>query len=411
MRRALLLLASLALHAPSAHAAEQTVAGWVELSGRASAAGLGFDEGGLGALRSGYGDGGSAALRAVLEHDWQIDDAFATHLVVSGWSDPYPAVGVTEAWLAWAPAPRSAWRWRARGGAFLAPFTLESTDRGWTTPYALSPAVLDAWLGEEVGVTGLELELRRLAAPTGGDHDLALRIGAFRGGDTAGTVLSWRGWAANDRVTPFNHTLALPVRAPFLPGGIYEGGGGRTDPFLEIDGRPGYYALATWRWRDRFELRGGRYDNRADPLRFAEGQIGWRTRFDTLGAVWHGARYELIAQWLQGDTLAGTKTSPYGVYDEYAAGYLLVSRRLAGERRVSLRYERFFVTDDDANPDDDNRQDGVGAALAWRRPVDATSELLIELRWIASERPERALLGEPVGRDERQLQVALRRRF
>lgn len=404
LRIAFALVAALA--AARAGAAEQRFVGLVELQGTAADAEPSWLDGGLGKLR-----GEDAALRAAFEHGLQLGETFATQLVVEGYAGEHGAFGISEAWLEWAPVPTSPLRHRVRLGAFIPPISLENGGVAWTPDHTLTPSVLDAWIGEELKLTGLDYELRWLGAQSGSDHDLGLRFGAFVHNDTSGTILSWRGWVANDRVTPYNHTLPLPVRAAFLPGGPYAGKTLLTDPYLEIDDQPGYFLSAEWRWRDALRLRLARYDNQADPTLFEEGQIGWLTRFDALGAQWQPDEATvLIAQYLAGDTLAGSALSPYGVYNEYDAWFVLASRRF-GSARLSARYEAFAVDDEDVNLIDDNREDGSALTLAWLRDLGRRDELGVELLALSSTRPERAAVGQAVDADELQLRVVLRRSF
>jgi hypothetical protein len=395
-----------ALVAPGVGAAEQRVVGLVELQGTAADAEQGWPDNGIGKLR-----GEDAALRAALEHTLQLGGGFSTHAVAEGYAGAHGTIGITEAWLGWAPVPASPLRHRLRVGAFIPPISLENGGIAWSPERTLTPSVLDAWLGEELRATGLEYELRWLGAQAGSDHDLGLRVGAFWHNDTAGTILSWRGWASNDRVTPYNHTLPLPVRAAFLGGGIYAGKSLITDPFLEIDGDPGYYLAAEWRYRDALRLRAAHYDNEADPMQFKEDQIGWLTRFDSIGAQWQpNEATVLIADWLYGNTLAGSASSPYGVYNEYGAWFVLASRRFAFGT-LSARVEGFKVEDLDVNSGDDNDEDGSAYTLAWLREVGAQDTLGVERYAISSSRPDRAALGQPVDQDEVQLRVAFRRSF
>ncbi len=390
----------------AASAAEQRLVGLVEVQATAYDAELGWPDNGIGKLR-----GEDGALRVAAEHTLQLGAGFSTHLVAEAYGGAHGTLGITEYWLGYAPVPTSALRHRLKLGAFLPPVSLENGGTSWSTVYTLTPSVLNAWIGEELRTTGLEYELRWLGAQAGSAHDFSLRGGLFMYNDTAGTILSWRGWAANDRVTPINHTLPLPVRAAFLSGGQYAGKTLITDPFLEIDDQAGFYLAAEWRFRDAFRARLAHYDNQADPMLFAENQIGWLTRFDALGAQWQlDEATVLIAQWLYGDTLAGDPSSSYGVYNEYDAWFVLVSRRFAFGR-LSARYERFGVKDLDGNNDDDNREDGSAFTLAWLRPLGERTELGLEFFAISSLRPDRDELGQPMDLDEVQLRLMFRRAF
>ena len=103
--------------------------------------------------------------------------------------------------------------------------------------------------------------------------------------DTAGTLLTFRGWALHDRTTlAFNRQPLPPLgdeiaayQAPF------------THPLLDIPGgfasRPGYYAKLDWQPPVPIRLELFRYDNRADPEDVNDDiEWGWRTRFNNVGA-------------------------------------------------------------------------------------------------------------------------------
>src|SRR5690606_3411051 len=84
----------------------------------------------------------------------------------------------------------------------------------------------------------------------------------FYGNDPAGTVLSWRGWSINNWQTAWGGDIALadlpvfafaPQQAPV------------SEPFLELDGAPGYYSWAELGLARSLRVRALYYDNRADP--------------------------------------------------------------------------------------------------------------------------------------------------
>lgn len=408
----LLLLAS----APLA-AAEHTANILTELQFDTLDAARSWTERGPGHLRAGN-DGDSldntGNLRLALEYHGQFTETLGAYLVLDSYAGDDAQGGVSEAWLAYSPVPTSAWQHRARAGGFIPPFSLEHTGMAWTSPYMPTASVLNSWIGEELHVTGAEYTLRHLGAMAQSPHTFTLRTGAFMGNDTAGTVLSWRGWATNDRVTPRGDALPLPNRAAFRPGGTFPGPK-NSDPFVDLDGRPGYYVVAEWRYADRMRMVAGRYDNRADPLAFEDGQAGWRTRFDMLGIQLKPLPgTELLAQIATGNTFVGRRNTERSADNDFRAAYLLASHR-HGAHRLSARLESFVVTDEDPNLLDDNREDGEAWALAWQYewPVISFAKLVsgIEFLQLRTERPEWALLGRSVAHEEQQLRLLLRATF
>ncbi|HEX6550861.1 MAG TPA: hypothetical protein VF117_09335 [Gammaproteobacteria bacterium] len=365
---------------------------------------------GYGKLNAG-GNRDVTALRVALAYRLDLLDTLALHVGGDAFAGAHSLAGVDEAYLAWMPVPRSPLRYRMRAGVFLPPLSLENVATGWTTPYTLTPSLLNDWLGEELRVEGAEFAVLRPGAPAGSPYSVSFRLGTFHGNDTAGTMLAWRGWAANDRVTPLNHTLPVPDSPAFWPGGPFQGAKTSTDPFLSVDRRLGFYLAGEWQYLSRVRILAAHYDNRANPAAFADGQIGWHTRFDELGLIWKPAPpLTVIAQYLEGNTLAGHYATPRSVYNEFASWFVLVSAS-QGPHRLSLRYEKFRVNDEDPTPLDNNNESGHAWTLAYLFALREHISLGTEYLRIDSSRPIRSALGEPVAVSEQQLRFSLRYGF
>lgn len=385
-------------------------AGWlVEARGTHVNALRSWTDGGPGKLRD-SGDDTSAAVRLALDYGLYLEDTISLHVALDGYAGTDSNGGLTEGWISWNPIPSSPRAYSVRAGSLIPPFSMEHVDTGWTSPYMPTGSVLNSWIGEELRTNAVELTVQRRGSLARSPHTLTLRAAAFLGNDTSGTLLSWRGWAANDRVTPLGDSLRLPDRPAFQAGGPFPGVDS-TDPFLEIDDRPGFYATAAWRFRSTMEIALGHYDNRADPLAFGGGQAGWRTKFSVAGLHWRPARgTDVIAQYLEGNTLVGRRGEPRSADNDFAAWYVLASRRW-GDQRFAVRYERFEVRDLDATPLDDNREEGHGWGLSWqyewRDGLTAGAEYLR----LDYNRPELAGIDGNNSVDEEQLRVNLRYRF
>ena len=79
----------------------------------------------------------------------------------------------------------------------------------------------------------------------------------------------------------------------------------RFNPFLENDGRTGWYAGASWRAPGRAGVTLLRYDNEADPTTHsggAERVFSWRTTFWSLGAEADVGDIVLLGQAMTGST-------------------------------------------------------------------------------------------------------------
>src|SRR5262249_50082207 len=121
-------------------------------------------------------------------------------------------------------------------------------------------------------------------------------------------------------------------------------------PFREIDHKPGVYAGVEWRYARRALIQFARYDNRADPYAFSDGQWGWGTDFDHLAVqIDLPGELGLVVQWMEGYTEWLTAALPNGtrmpisehVKDEFESSFVLLTRTLGKAQRVALRYDTF----------------------------------------------------------------------
>lgn len=403
----------LACACPQVQALEQEVDVLVEAAldqHEASESWLKRGFGKLGDGETGEGRGGTAAVRLAIDYKLWLADTVNAHLTLDGYAGHESSFGVTEGWLAWRPVPRSAWQHRLRLGGFIPPFSLEHNETAWTSSWMPSASILNSWLGEEVHVSGLEYTLRRNGALAGSPHTMTLRTGVFMNNDTSGTLLSWRGWVANDRVTARGRSLPLPDRFAFRPEGVFVGVD-RTDPFIDTDGRPGYYVVGQWQHGSEFNLIAAHYDNRADPVSFASGQFGWRTRFQVAGLHWRlSPTLDALAQYASGNTLVGRRGSFFSADNDFSAGFVML-RQQFGRHDLGARYETFRVSDLDLNAIDDNRENGRAWAVSWQYEPSEHYSLGLEFLRIDSRRPERSLVGKPIEDTDRRLSLMLRARF
>ena len=374
----------------------------------------GWLDGGLGKLRWGgeEGDGrtvlalaqSAAVFRASLGEELR---AYA-HVGVDTGS--YPVSGLAgldlvEGWVSYRPRLSDVLGVRLRAGHFFPPLSLENDGIAWSPTRTLTPSALNAWVGEEVRVTGLEASLE-VFLPT---SDLTFTGAVFGGNDPCGSLLAWRGWAIGDRQSGLSDRLPLSALPIFEPGGVFPAQDPWVAPFREVDGRAGWYAAAAYVLPERLELRALLYDNRGDPLALEDGQYAWKTRFTGMGVrVQLAWGVEVLGQFLDGWSVMGHEES---VDLHYRTWYLLASAT-RGHHRFSVRYDEFRVRDEDRfRAADPNDEEGDAWTAAWSFELDRRTSVVLELLSVDSTRPARALVGFPERARETLVQVGVRGRF
>jgi hypothetical protein len=310
-----------------------------------------WPDGGLGKLR--YAESGWNAYRMFADYRLRVSPTLSANIVADHVNDASAGVDLTEAFIAWRPLPRSAVQQQVRLGAFYPPLSLENSDPGWESPFTFAYSAINTWLGEEIRPIGLEWSWRRRFADLGSAHELRAFGAGFYGNDPAGTLLFWRGWSLHDRQSRLDDRLALPPAPVWSSSGAVVGLRSQAlEPFVETDHRPGIYGGIEWRYANLALVQLARYDNRADPYSFANGQWGWATDFTQLALqIELPANLGLITQWMHGSTLwlsgaaaDGTlSTAAELVEDDFEARFLLLTRRLSGLHRLSLRYDQFEI--------------------------------------------------------------------
>ena len=401
-------------NAPPSRAFEQDVSGVVSMRLFAVDGERSWVDGGLGKLRFDDDDDPLRLGAATVAYRARLAPTLALRVSASAYGDGVGSLAdLDEAYLELRPVPRSAWKLLARAGAFHAPFSLENTGVGWTSPYTLSYSSVNGWFGEELRTLGADLQVTRAGAAGGSPHDVGVLLGVYRANDPAGALLTWRGWAVGDRPTRLFERLPLAPLPALGPDGFFFPQEQWEEPFHEIDGRYGWYAGAQWDYLDRSRVRLQRYDNRGNPAVVRNGQWAWRTRFDHLG--WHLRlpAGEVIAQAVRGDTEMDGFTRPL-VFADYGAAFLLLSHARQ-RQRVSVRYDDFWVDDRDGIAGDPNDEDGHAWTAAWFLEGSTTARgnwrVGAEAVRVSSRRPARELLGRPARRTERSLQLVGEWRF
>lgn len=384
---------------------ELTWHGLLDLRYQHSDAAPGELEHGLGKLRAGGGERdrwrvneAAATLQVRLDWDWMLN---ATVKYADRQSAP---LDLTEAYLAYRPVGATGRRLAGRLGMFFPPISLENTGTAWTSPYTLSSSAINAWVGEELRAFGGELRLDYQTEA--GD-----RLGVFGAGlaanDTAGLMLAWRGWSLHD----FESTLTGRLRLPDGIGipALFPKQANASQTFVEVDGRPGFYAGIAAERPQRYTLRALYYDNNADPAALSAGQYGWHTRFWSLGAKaelpWE---ITLISQGMRGRTSMGDLIDDLRAVDVgfWSASWLL--SRPVGDGRFSVRYERFGSDERDYLPQDRNGEHGQAWTVNYNLTFAQRHQFNLEFSRIFSARPTRLEPGEAAYQEDTLWQIGYR---
>ena len=190
----------------------------------------------------------------------------------------YLPIDLTEAFLSYRPVSISSWNFGMRLGMFFPPIALENTGTAWSSPYTLNSSAINSWVGEELRTFGGEAQLSYQIV-TG--HRIKLFAAGLANNDTAGALLAWRGWSLHDFEAPLNERIQLPniagIQANLPEQAVF------SRPYVEVDGRPGYYAGFSIEQPSTYAFRALYYDNRGKPSALVNGQYAWHTSFWSLG--------------------------------------------------------------------------------------------------------------------------------
>ena len=364
-------------------------------------------KGGFGKLRSGS-DGdfrlqpqfGNASLVWKPQFTWSLGATIVAGVEGGQRVD----AGLSQAYLTYRPMRSSKFSFSARAGLMWPPVSLEHEGADWHVKDTITPSAINSWIGEEV---------RPLAAEANVGFTLAGQkfraTGAIMAGnDTAGTLLTLRGWALHDR-----SALAFG-RQPLPPLGYLTGYQPPfTHPLLDVHPgfahRPGYYAKLSWQPPLPVRVELFRYDNRANPEDVnQDNEWGWRTRFNDIGfAADLGAGAELKGQAMEGGTRMGYPMPDRRWIDgRFRSAFLLLTKPF-GKVAVTARVDAFDTANRGSIVDDDYDDHGWAGALAAKRDWEHFTGL-VELLHVASRRQGRLEAGLEPRQRQTQLQAEVR---
>lgn len=370
----------------------------------------GWLEGGWGRLRS--SGNGSFAVRPELgdvDLVWTPQLGFALSAVVVGalQGGPRTRAGLSQAYLDYRPLKGANAGFSGRLGLLWPPISLEHEGADWHVRDSITPSAINSWIGEEVKPIAAE---GTLALDPGG-HKLRLTAALMGADDTAGTLLSLRGWALHDRTT-----LAF-VRQPLPPlsGDIAAIQAPYTHPLADVHSgflhRPGYYAKLAWQPPLPIRLEAFHYDNRANPEDVdVHLEWGWRTKFDNLGLLARIGPATLRAQALSGRTRMGFVEGGRRWFDNrFRSAFALLSLPV-GSWNLSGRLEAFGTRNRGSLSTADYDDDGWSGMLAAKRQWGSVTGLA-EYLHVSSRMETREDGGLRPRQAQDQVQAALRMRW
>ncbi|GLS26470.1 hypothetical protein [Marinibactrum halimedae] len=305
--------------------------------------------------------------RAHLQHTFldvtkELPSSFTLHTVLNAYQDGNQQLGFSQAELIYKPLSADTIKWQGRAGFFYPKLSLENVDTGWLSPYTYTQSAINSWIGEEQRTAGIEVTAYSPGRVRKSPWSWQIRFATFAGNDSLGALISWRGFAMHDRQSLYGDRVELaPYPSVINREGLWHPNW--IEPFREIDDRLGVYVGAHLDYYTQTKFRYYYYDNLADPNALNQQRLyAWRTRYHSF-AFQHrlSKQTRLISQYMTGSTEMGDNF----VFVDYDAFYLMLSHRM-NQHRVSLRYDRFIVHEDDTIPEDNNESNGYGITLAWR---------------------------------------------
>jgi hypothetical protein len=362
--------------------------------------------GGFGKLRS--GSGGDFRVRPELGNVslvWKPQLRWSLGAVVVGslQGGQRTQVGLSQAYLTFRPMRSDKVAFSARAGLMWPPVSLEHEGADWHVKDSITPSAINSWIGEEVRPAAAEATL----TATLGAHKLRATAAVIAANDTAGTLLTFRGWALHDRTTLAFERQPLPPLGPLT--GIQAP---YTHPLMDLRSgfghRPGYYAKLSWQPPAPVRVELFRYDNRANPeVVNTEFEWGWHTRFEQLAVVARLGDAEIKAQALQGRTQMGYPMPDHRWIDgRFRSAYAMVTRPF-GRFGISARADAFDTRNRGSLWNGEYDEHGWSAMVAGKRDWRHVTGL-VELLHVWSDTPSRESAGEEPRQGQTQLQAELR---
>lgn len=299
--------------------------------------------------------------------EYGLDNGLSFHGVINYQTEQNAGLGVTQLYAKYKPVWSPEYRPTFRVGLFYPEMSFENADTGWLSPYTYSFSAINSWIAEEQRTGGVELKLdfgkNKRAA-----HKFSVTGALYKGNDTLGTMLAWRGWAVHDKQSVLNETILFDTYPSIGPGSRLDKQAAWVEPSREIDGRVGFYVGGEWNYKGKSRVRYFYYDNNGDvDAPGAEGgQFAWKTRYHSIAWQYRfNKAWRLLAQTMHGDTEMWRNA----VKLDFSASYVMLNYSKQAHR-VSLRFDRFETVDRDGWMTDINDGDGHGITFAYKYRLD-----------------------------------------
>ena len=345
--------------------------------------------------------------QAVISSEHQVTNNWSVAGVLNAYSDGERRAGLSQFYVKYRPLTASSIKPEVKVGMFYPALSAENTDIGWLSPHFLTNSAINSWIGEELRTGGIEFSLRQNGRQVRSNWSWKVLASLFKGNDTTGTLLSWRGFALHDRQSLLNDRVNF---AP-IPWVVNENGLGApawTDPFREIDTRFGYYVGAHLAHKRNAEAKYYFYDNNADPTILDPDRIyAWHTRFHSL-TLRYMANKELtiFSQFLAGNTLMGSDI----VDNDFLSAYVAAAYEM-NQWTFAARADWYQVIDRDQTMYDPNDSNGYALTLTTRYDFRENMAVTAEWQTNKGEQDNLTFFQNGTRFTENLLQVALTMRF
>lgn len=350
---------------------------------------------------------GFQSQQAFIRTHFDLNSHWSVDAVLNAYEDGVEHLGFTQAFLRYKPLMPNKIKVKARLGFFYPSMSIENVAEGWLSPYTYTQSAINSWIGEELRNVGGELSVFENGRASRSPWSWEATLGAFKGNDPLGSLLTWRGFAMHDRQSLHSDRVNF-ARLPSVINENAINSPAWVEPFTEIDGRWGAYIGFHLRHFRTTEARYYFYDNRADPSAINQARLyAWHTKFHSL-ALQHNfdSQWRLMFQLMDGATDMG----PNIVSADFTAWYV-AGRYSFNEHSVTLRYDRFDVREDDSIPVDQNSSNGYGITLAWRYQYDRHWEFGAEYHRNENRAENRVQVGIPLSQTQVQSRLVVAYRF